>query len=174
MIRFGPDICGSVDQASEREWLETNGLGGFASSTIIGLNTRRYHGLLMAATKPPGGRVLLLAKLEETLVIGGHRYELAVNRHPDVIHPHRHEYLKEFRLDPFPIFTFEVAGAQFEKRVFMLYGENTTIVEYEPLGDGPERALEARPLIACRRFHPLPHAHAALNTALPHPPGPPA
>src|SRR5256712_12900075 len=99
MISIDEKICRDLNQASEREWLETNGLGGFASSTIIGLNTRRYHGLLMAATKPPGGRVLLLAKLEETLVIGGHRYELAVNRHPGVIHPHGHEYLKEFRLD---------------------------------------------------------------------------
>src|SRR5438046_4985161 len=146
IIRFDQSVCSRLDLTLSREWLETNGLGGFASSTIIGLNTRRYHGLLMAATKPPGGRVLLLAKLEETLVIGGHRYELAVNRHPDVIHPHGHEYLKEFRLDPFPIFPFEVAGAQVEKRVFMLYGENTTIVEYKLGGDGPECVLEVRPL----------------------------
>ena len=171
MIRFGPDTCTNVDQASEREWLETNGLGGFASSTIINLNTRRYHGLLMAATKPPGGRLLLLAKLEETLVIGDRRYELAVNRHPGVIHPHGHEYLKEFRLDPFPIFTYEVAGAQVEKRVFMLYGENTTIVEYKLGGDGPECVLEVRPLIAFRDFHDLTHANGAINSTVETRPG---
>jgi glycogen debranching enzyme len=62
MIRFGRDVCDNLNEALRREWLETNGLGGFASSTIIGLNTRRYHGLLVAATKPPVGRYLLLSK----------------------------------------------------------------------------------------------------------------
>ena len=69
MIQFGKDTCGNLEAALGREWLETNGLGGFASSTIIGLNTRRYHGLLVAATKPPVGRVVMLSKLEETLFI---------------------------------------------------------------------------------------------------------
>ena len=55
MIRFDQEICGNLDTAMQREWLETNGLGGFASSTIVGLNTRRYHGLLVAATQPPVG-----------------------------------------------------------------------------------------------------------------------
>src|ERR1043166_5696720 len=70
-----------------REWLETNGIGGFSSSTIIGLNTRRYHGLLTAATKPPVGRFVLLSKLEETLLVEGQRYELSANQYPHVIHP---------------------------------------------------------------------------------------
>lgn len=69
MIHLDENICGNLDEALEREWLVTNGLGGFASSTITGLNTRRYHGLLMAATTPPVGRMLLLSKLEETLVV---------------------------------------------------------------------------------------------------------
>lgn len=71
MIRFGQDICGDLDAALRHEWLETNGLGGFASSTIVGLNTRRYHGLLVAATQPPVGRYVLLSKLEETLLLDG-------------------------------------------------------------------------------------------------------
>ena len=73
MIRFEADICRDLAAATTREWLETNGLGGFASSTIIGLNTRRYHALLTAATNPPVGRLVLLSKLEETLVIDGDR-----------------------------------------------------------------------------------------------------
>ncbi len=67
MIRFEQEICSNLDAASQREWLETNGLGGSASSTVAGLNTRRYHGLLIAATRPPVGRMVLLSKLEETL-----------------------------------------------------------------------------------------------------------
>ena len=70
-----------------REWLETNGIGGFASSTETGMNTRRYHGLLVAATKPPVGRMVLLSKLEETLIAGGRRIELSSNRYPGAIYP---------------------------------------------------------------------------------------
>src|SRR5437899_10632161 len=87
MICFGEDICGNLDLAIRREWLETNGLGGFASSTIVGLNTRRYHGLLVAATRPPVGRFVLLSKLEETLFIDAQPFELSANPYPGVIHP---------------------------------------------------------------------------------------
>lgn len=87
MIEFGQDICTDVNSACSREWLETNGLGGFASSTIIGLNTRRYHGLLTAAIKPPLGRVLLLSKLEDSLILNGQHFELSANQYPGVIHP---------------------------------------------------------------------------------------
>ena len=118
VIRFGPEVCHNLESALRREWLETNGLGGFSSSTIIGLNTRRYHGLLTAATKPPVGRMVLLSKLEECVIIGGERYDLSANRYPGVIHPQGHRCLKEFRLDPFPVFTFEVNGVEIEKRVF--------------------------------------------------------
>src|SRR5258708_33537773 len=118
-IRIDRNICADLDSALSREWLETNGLGGFSSSTITGMNTRRYHGLLTAATKPPVGRLLLLAKLEETLLIGDKRYDLSVNRYPGAVHPQGYRFLKEFRLDPFPIFTYEVDGVEIEKRVFM-------------------------------------------------------
>src|SRR5215510_8377362 len=107
MIEFGRDFCGNLDEAFKKEWLETNGLGGFASSTIIGLNTRRYHALLTAATKPPVGRIVMLSKLEETLIVnrgnGDERYDLSANQYPGVIHPQGYQYLKSFRLDPFPI-----------------------------------------------------------------------
>src|SRR5213082_516482 len=83
------------------EWLEANGLGGFASSTVAGLNTRRYHGLLVAATEPPVGRCVLLSKLEEVLLIGDQRFELSCNQYPGVIHPQGYQFLTNFRLDPF-------------------------------------------------------------------------
>jgi hypothetical protein len=87
LIQFERDTCGNLGAALRREWLETNGLGGFGSSTIIGLNTRRYHGLLVAATKPPLGRVVLLSKLEETLFMHGQSFGLSANRCPGVVHP---------------------------------------------------------------------------------------
>src|SRR5258708_11805707 len=115
MIQFKKDTCTNLDSALSREWLETNGLGGFASSTIIGLNTRRYHGLLVAATKPPGGRLVLLSKLEEALLIDGQAFDLSANRYPGAVHPQGFRYLKQFRLDPFPVFTFEADGIAIEK-----------------------------------------------------------
>src|SRR5215470_1819242 len=130
MIKLNQESCQNLDTALSREWLETNGIGGFSSSTVIGLNTRRYHGLLTAATKPPVGRVVLLSKLEETFVIDGRRYELSANQYPGVIHPRGFEYQTSFRLDPFPTFTYEIEGLQIEKSVFMVQGENTTVVQY--------------------------------------------
>ena len=111
---FDPSECQNLKNALSKEWLETNGLGGFASSTIIGLNTRRYHGLLVAATKPPVGRLVLLSKLEETLFIDGRPFDLSANRYPGVVHPQGFRYLKQFRLDPFPVFTYEVEGIEIE------------------------------------------------------------
>lgn len=138
-----------------REWLETNGIGGYASSTIIGLNTRRYHGLLVAATKPPVGRMVLLSKVEETLVIDGRHVELSCNQYPGVIHPQGYLYLKEFRRDPFPVFVYEVEGYVLEKTVFMIPGENSTVIQYKLDRPRAGCVLEVRPLIACRDYHSL-------------------
>jgi glycogen debranching enzyme len=156
-----------LDIALSREWLQTNGLGGFASSTIAGLNTRRYHGLLIAATKPPVGRMLLLSKLEETLVVDGRRYDLSANRYPGVIHPQGHLLLKEFRHDPFPVSVYAVEGLELEKSVFMVPGENTTVIQYRlrAAAAPPPAActLELRPLIAFRDYHATTHQNAALD-----------
>jgi len=163
MIRFGEKICANLDAGLRREWLETNGLGGFASATINGCNTRRYHGLLVAATKPPVGRFVLLSKLEETLIIDGRRYELGTNRYPGVIHPVGFQYLKQFRLDPFPTFTFGVEPNEVEKKVFMVQGENTTVIQYRVKGKAARIQLEIRPLIAFRDYHNLTHENGALD-----------
>src|SRR3954451_2856020 len=135
MSQFDESVCRNLDAASRREWLETNGIGGFASSTITGLNTRRYHGLLVAATKPPVGRMVLLSKVEETLVIDGRRIDLGCNRYPGVIYPQGYLLLKQFRQDPFPVFVYEAEGLVLEKSVFMVYGENTTVIQYELRGE---------------------------------------
>jgi predicted glycogen debranching enzyme len=171
MIQFNKATCGNLDAALRREWLETNGLGGFASSTITGLNTRRYHGLLVAATKPPVGREVLLSKLEETLLIDGQSFDLSSNRYPGVVHPQGFRYLINFRLDPFPIFTYEVEGIMIEKTVFMVYGENTTVVQYELKSTKrpqPPKSLrlEVRPLIAFRDYHSTTHANGSLNAGV--------
>jgi predicted glycogen debranching enzyme len=166
MIEFTREVCANLDEARGREWLETNGLGGFASSSITGLNTRRYHGLLVAATRPPVGRLVLLSKLEETLIIDGRRFELSSNQYPGVVHPQGHKYLRAFRLDPFPVFTYSVEGVELEKSVFMVQGENTTVVRYDVKIDGPARTdlrLEVRVLVAFRDYHSTTHENGALD-----------
>ncbi|HLY18255.1 MAG TPA: amylo-alpha-1,6-glucosidase [Bryobacteraceae bacterium] len=163
MIRFDESVCRDLSQALRREWLETNGLGGYASSTINGLNTRRYHGLLVAATRPPLGRMVLLSKLEETLVVDGRRFELSANRYPGVFHPQGYLYLKEFRQDPFPVFVYGVEGLEIEKSVFMKQGENTTVVRYELRAPRAACTLELRPLIAFRDYHSTAHENDALD-----------
>jgi predicted glycogen debranching enzyme len=159
-------------RARSLEWLETNGLGGFASSTVVGMNTRRYHGLLTAATRPPVGRLLLLSKLEETLVVRGERFDLAVNQYPGAIHPNGHRYLREFRLDPLPTFVYSAGGFEIVKRVFMVHGENSVVVEYEVSGaKGEDCVLEIRPLIAFRDYHGTTHRNGELNPAVEFEPG---
>jgi predicted glycogen debranching enzyme len=165
MIRFSEDVCHNLDAALRREWLETNGIGGFASGTINGCNARRYHGLLVAATKPPLGRLVLLSKFEETLIVNGHTYELSTNRYPGVVHPQGFRFLTQFRLAPFPIFTFNIDGIVLEKTLFMVQGQNTTVVMYKltSLSGEGRVELELRPLIAFRDYHNLTHENDAIN-----------
>ena len=168
MIQFTYDAFRDHASASSREWLETNGIGGFASSTIVGLNTRRYHGLLTAATKPPVGRMVLLSKLEEALVIGGQRHELATNQYPGTVYPQGFQLQKRFRLDPFPVFEYEVEEIDIEKSVFIVQGENTTVVQYDlhSRSDGTTAPIkfEIRPLIAFRDYHSTTHENSSLNS----------
>ena len=176
MIQFKKETCGDLGAALRREWLETNGIGGFASSTIIGLNTRRYHGLLTAATKPPVGRLVLLSKLEETFFIDGQAFDLSANRYPGVVHPQGFRHLKQFRLDPFPVFTYEIEGIEIEKSVFMIYGENSTVIHYElKKNNHPEAPknlqLEVRALIAFRDYHSTTHENGAINRTVEERPG---
>ena len=168
MISFDKSVCADLQAGLSREWLETNGLGGFACGTITGANTRRYHGLLTAALNPPGGRMLLLAKLEETLIVGERRIDLSTNEYVGAIHPEGYLALTGFRLDPFPIWTFAVEGIVLEKAVFMPLGSNTVQAEYKllqaPAGAG--LLLEIRPLVAFRDSSCTTHENSALNAAV--------
>lgn len=168
VISFDKSVCTDLEASLGREWLETNGLGGFACGTIAGVNTRRYHGLLTAALNPPGGRVLLLSKLEETLVIGDRRIDLSTNEYAGLIHPEGYLLLTGFRIGPFPTWTFELEGVLLEKTVFMPQGSNTVQVEYKLLQAPAEMepALEVRPLLAFRDYHSITHENRAVNMAI--------
>jgi predicted glycogen debranching enzyme len=159
-VEFGREICGVLEAAEQREWLVTNGIGGFASGTISGNLTRRYHGLLVAALQPPAGRMQLVAKLDEVARYDTPDYALGTNRWASgAIEPQGYVHIESFRLDgTTPVWRFAIGDALLEKRVWMSHGENTTYVQYTMLRCSQSLELELRTLINYRDFHSNTHA----------------
>ncbi len=153
----------NFDEALRREWLETNGLGGWASSTVSGAHSRRYHGLLVAATNPPVGRMVMLSKLDETIEVDGMRYPLSANRYPGTVHPRGFESLQSFEKQMFPRFQYEAGGVRLRKTIVAPNGENTTLVLYEVLDAPEEFVLELQPFMAPRDYHSLAHANDSIQ-----------
>ena len=164
-IVFDSSITKNFNIAKSREWLIANGLGSYASSTIVGLNTRGYHGLLVASVEPPGKRILFLSKLEEEVEVGGKKYLLAVNNYPGAVYPQGYLHLEQFRFERYPIFVYRAGSAILEKTVFMPYGDNTTIVTYRVLeADSPVK-LVVYPIVNHRDFHTTTHQDPRWNFA---------
>lgn len=155
MLTFGREVCSRLEVAEKREWLVTNGLGGYAMGTVAGLLTRRYHGLLVAALRPPLGRTLLLAKLDEDVKYGGEQFALFANRWADgALEQGGLRYMEQFRLEgTTPTWTFALEDALLEKRVWMEARANTTYVHYRyRRGSGPLE-LYAKAVVNYRDFH---------------------
>ena len=161
-ISFDRTITQDFEEAVKREWLETNGLGGWAGSTVSGANTRRYHGLLVAATRPPVGRMVLLSKLDEAIVTNDGRYDLGCNCYPNTVHPRGYQYLKGFSKDLFPQFEYEAGGIHIRKTIVAVHGENTTLLLYEIHNAPSPFSLELQPLVAGRDYHSLVKANDAI------------
>ncbi|MDX1413234.1 MAG: amylo-alpha-1,6-glucosidase [Candidatus Promineifilaceae bacterium] len=163
LLDFGREVCGNLALAKKREWLVTNGIGGFASGTIANILTRRYHGLLMAALRPPLGRTLLLAKLDETAEYdgiraqSGHYYPLYDNHWSNggsLVEPNGHYYLNRFHLEgTTPVWTFACANALLEKRVWMQHGANTTYIQYRLTRASGPLLLQAKAFVNYRDYH---------------------
>jgi len=160
VIDFGRDICGDLAAAEAREWLVTNGAGGFACGTIAGTLTRRYHGLLVAALPPRWQRTLLVSKIDEVVDYDGESYALGANRWADgAIDPAGHVHIERFRLEgTTPVWTCACADAQIEKRIWMEHGANTTYVQYTVVRARRPVRLSAKVLVNYRGFHGLTHA----------------
>lgn len=147
-VDFGRDICGDLQAAESREWLVTNGIGGYALGTIAGHQTRCYHGLLVAALQPPLGRTLLVAKLDETARYASQEFSLFTNRWADgSVAPEGYHNIERFHLEgTTPVWTFALADALLEKRIFMESGANTTYVLYRLVRAGSPVELSIKVL----------------------------
>jgi predicted glycogen debranching enzyme len=150
-------------EAIKHEWLETNGLGGWASSSIIGCNTRRYHGLLVVAPPNHTERMVLVSKLEETITINNEQFDLGVNNYGGVIHPDGNQHQVSFTKDFFPQFVYHAGGVILEKTIAMVHGENTTLIIYNVLDTQQPFTLELLPLLSVRRYHGLIRANNAVH-----------
>ena len=165
-IKLGPGDCGIFERAVEREWLITNGIGGFACGTVCETNTRRYHGLLVAALEPPAVRFLLVAKLDITIHYRGQEYPLFCNEFADgTVAPKGYVHLESFHLDNgLPVWRYAVADALIEKRIVMKPGQNTTYVDIQVLRANDELIVDLTPLCTYRDYHS--HSHGGWNLGL--------
>ena len=142
----------NIEEGIKREWVITNGLGGYASSTILGVNTRKYHGLLVVPLNPPGSRNLILSKLDESIEIDGKSYGLFTNMCKNYVSD-GYKYLERFEKEYIPIFTYKVEDVEIKKFICMEHGKNTVAVLYTIKNGDHTGKFTVAPIINFRDFH---------------------
>jgi len=142
----------NLEDGCKREWVITNGIGGYASSTIIGVNTRKYHGLLVAPLTPPARRYVVLSKIDESIEIDEVKYDLYTNMCKNYI-SEGYRYLKCFEKDYIPVFTYDIDGVIVKKSICMEHGKNTVVVLYNIKNKSKKAKLTLTPILNFRDFH---------------------
>lgn len=153
-ISYGREALSQFDNMIEKEWLVTNGLGGYSSSTTLGVNTRKYHGLLVAAIHPPRDRRVFLAKLDEDIIIGNSTNRLGTNEFQNGFFPRGYSFLQEFSVSPFPQYFFSAGNVQIRKTIFMPYGMNAAVMDYNIVNkETSDVKFKVFPIVNWRPFH---------------------
>jgi len=157
----------------DAEWLEADGLGGFASGTVSGVRTRRYHALLLPATTPPSGRVCLVNGFDAWITVGDRREALSSQRYaPDVVHPDGARRLVAFTTEPWPHWTFRLDdGTLIEQEIVARHGAPVVLVAWRlasrgtgiEAGTAPAVMLAVRPLLSGRDYHALHHENPSCD-----------
>ncbi len=157
LLRFGEVIA--------QEWILTNGLGGYASSTVCGVNTRKYHGLLVAALNPPGDRTVCLSKLDEDIIVGDNIYRLGSNEFHNVFFPDGYKLIKRFSLDPNPTYIYDVGNVALKKTLFLPKNKNAAVILYHIKNhNSTDVKVRLYPLLTCRYYHTvINHLRVPLN-----------
>lgn len=148
----------NLENGLKKEWLITNGIGGFASSTIIGANTRKYHGLLVAPLTPPARRYLILSKVDESIQLGKNKYDLYTNIGENYI-SQGYKYQEMFQKDYFPSFTYKVEDVEIYKTICLVRGQNTVVINYEIRNSSKPAKLTLAPIVNFRDFHTMSSNH---------------
>ena len=153
-ITYQKEALSHFWQLIEKEWLITNGLGSYASSTVLGINTRKYHGLLVAALDPPGNRTVCLSKLDEDVLVGDDFYRLGSTEFHNVIYPEGYKLIDQFSINPFPTYNYDLGNVQVRKTVFIPKNKNIVAITYKLTNkNNSEAKVRLYPLITCRYYH---------------------
>src|SRR5258706_12368799 len=160
VVPFGVEVFGNLEAAESREWLVANGIGGYASGTLAGGMSRRYHGLLGAALRPPVGRTQLVAWIDEIVRYNGAEFALATHSWASgAIEPQGFQHIEGFRLEgTMPVWTYAIGDARLEKRIWMQRGVNTTYAQYTMVQGSGSLEMELKTLVNYRDFHAKTHA----------------
>ena len=163
MTSIGQEDCRSLERSLQLEWLETNGRGGFASGTVAGPCTRRYHALLLIARNPPTDRVVLVNHLEEHITIGDQTQALSANCYPGAVHPDGYTRCVGFSADPWPTWTCDVGGLEVVREVFCPQGRDMVVVRWQlAAARGRAATLSVRPMLSGRDYHSTHHENGEL------------
>lgn len=152
-MKFGKKQM-NLEQGLSKEWIITNGMGGFASSTILGCNTRKYHGLLIAPLTPPARRFLVLSKIDESIELEGKKYNLYTNMCKDYI-SEGYQFQESFEKDYIPIFTYQIEDTNIKKLICMEHGKNTVTILYKIKNGNKKAKLTLAPIMNYRDFHQM-------------------
>ena len=163
-MRIASEICRDFARSSKLEWLETNGTGAFAMGTVAGVNTRRYHALLVASVRPPVERYVLLSRVEEEVAAGGQTYALGACQYPGVVNPRGFEWIEAFHTDPCATWRYALGDLSIEKQVYLIEGRQAVVIRYR---SDRAIALRVRLFLAYRDYHSLAHAQADPYHGLP-------
>ena len=157
------ETCHKLELVHTREWLETDGRGGYASSTPLFAPSRRYHGLYVVTPEGHTARHVLLSRFDESLHVPGHAFALSIARYPGRWAPHGHQYVESFELCPWPRTTFLIGGARVVREVLLARGRDAVLSRYSLLGDAPPLELRLRPMTPYRRADHLTHENIDLD-----------
>ncbi len=163
-MHFEQDVFSDFESATEHEWLERNKNGAYTSSTLIGVNLRREHGLFVVPQKDHHEKVVTLSKFEESVFVENHLYEISTNLYTDAIFPKGYQYIKSAQIDPFLRLLFQVDDRKIQKTIFLLRDKNLLLVRYELLNQGRPIKLIIKPFLAARLHHAINTETQGLNT----------
>ena len=162
----GMDMRMDRTEMRQQEWLEADGLGGFASGTVSGVRTRRYHALLLAATRPPAGRVVLVNGFDASVETAGGTYAISSQFYaPEVQHPDGAARIADFKREPWPQWTYVLPdGTSIKQEIFLVHGASTVVLSWRLLGAAPKKAtLSVTPFFSGRDYHSLHHENSAFR-----------